>query len=174
MGIRDSSLSAEVIIPDFLILHPTEEQLVVRYAPYLAVRAHEFSHTFYQHVLQESEVSSALTGHDIELLMKNMVKHYRNILLHDYDASMRNILHHVGKAHQRIGLPMHWLVATYSLSPSARTERASEERRGPHNPPPREKRRHGIGTCADSMAALGLRRASGRQCPNWERRLLTK
>ena len=115
MGIRDSSLSTEVIIPDFLILHPTEEQLVVRYAPYLAVRAHEFSHTFYQHVLQESEVSSALTGHDIELLMKNMVKHYRNILFHDYDASMRSILHHVGETHQSIGLPMHWLVATYSL-----------------------------------------------------------
>ncbi len=115
MDVMDSSLSMDVLIPEFLVLHPMEKQLVTQYAPYLAARAQRFSHTFYEHVLQEDEVSSALTGHDMELLMKNMVRHYRNILLHDYDVSMRNILHHVGKAHQRIGLPIHWLVATYSL-----------------------------------------------------------
>ena len=115
MDIMDSTLSMDVLIPDFLVLHPMEKQVVTQYAPYLVVRAQKFSQTFYQYVLQEDEVSSALTGHDIELLMKNMVRHYRNILLQDYDVSMRNILHHVGKAHQRIGLPVHWLVATYSL-----------------------------------------------------------
>ena len=109
-----ASTGTESHIPRFLVPHPRERAVLKRYGPRLAERAPDFRQFLFKWLRAEPEMASFLEENTLEAFVAGRLDHYRELLLADYDAERRGILHDLGRETQRLGLPVQWLTVIYA------------------------------------------------------------